>query len=241
MSDGWVVVAYHGCDVTTRDGLVSGLKAPISSANKYDWLGPGFYFFEGDSERALSFAATASKEPAKRYTAAPIVEPAVVGCVLMVQRCLDMTTRIGLLEFEQALAQLRAGLRASGVQIPRNTSAGSDDTDGLLRRLDNAVFNFIHEARDPNPPGQGSVSAPHYQMVRGAFRQGQALAPQSGFHRDSHIQIALRDLTCIQGWFLRPGDQLMDAERSVQANAAMESAVKRYAKPRQLLGTSGLP
>lgn len=237
MSNGWVVVAYHGCDITTRDGLVSGLTSPRSSANKYDWLGPGFYFFEGDPERALAFATTASKEPSKRYTAAPIVEPAVVGCVFIVQRCLDMTTRIGLLEFEQALAQLRAGLRATGAPIPRNTSAGSDDTDGLLRRLDNAVFNFIHEARDPAQSSQESAFAPHYQMVRGAFRQGQALAAQSGFHRDSHIQIALRDLTCIQGWFLRPGDQLMGTEKNAQANAAMETAVNRYEKPRQVLAT----
>jgi hypothetical protein len=44
-----MVIAYHGCDITVRDDLVTGRIPRLDhSANKYDWLGRGAYFFEGD-------------------------------------------------------------------------------------------------------------------------------------------------------------------------------------------------
>lgn len=46
MNDGHLLVAYHGCDVTTRDALIAGWGRPNASKNAYDWLGPGFYVFE---------------------------------------------------------------------------------------------------------------------------------------------------------------------------------------------------
>ncbi len=70
MSLSSALVAYHGCDVTTRDDLLAGRQNHLShSNNQYDWLGPGAYFFEGDVERALLFAQAAHDNPAKRYTA----------------------------------------------------------------------------------------------------------------------------------------------------------------------------
>lgn len=230
MNDGNLIVAYHGCDITTRDDLVAGRVSPRSSKNRYDWLGPGFYLFEADAERALEFARNSHANPDKRFTAQPIAEPAVVGCVLCVQRCLDMTTRLGLREFEAALPTTIDGISASGASIPRNTAANGDDADVLLRRLDNAVFRFIHETRESD---SGAI---HYQMVRGAFRQGPSLAENSGFHRDSHIQLALRDPSCIRGWFLCPGDGLMDPEQDKQARMALVEAKKRHSKPRHKAG-----
>ena len=47
---GQIVLAYHGCDVTVRDGLVRGELTPRISSNAYDWLGDGLYFFEGGSQ-----------------------------------------------------------------------------------------------------------------------------------------------------------------------------------------------
>ena len=85
MSDGQLVLAYHGCDVSTRDRLVRGTLPHLApSANRYDWLGGGVYFFEGDAERALSFAKSASMQPARHLSARPVVSPSVVGAVLCV-------------------------------------------------------------------------------------------------------------------------------------------------------------
>lgn len=78
MIEGRLLVAYHGCDITTRDDLVSGKLAHLDhSKNPYDWLGPGAYFFEGDAERALMFANASHNNPTKMYTARPIGTPAV--------------------------------------------------------------------------------------------------------------------------------------------------------------------
>ena len=90
MNDGHLLVAYHGCDITVRDSLVTGRTAIRDSRNEYDWLGSGSYFYEGDPDRALSFADVVSRTPASRLTASPIATPAVVGAVLCVQRTLDI-------------------------------------------------------------------------------------------------------------------------------------------------------
>lgn len=120
MSLGTALIVYHGCDVTTRDDLVSRrLKHLDHSKNKYDWLGPGAYFFEGDVERALLFAQAAHHNPDKRYTARPIATPAVVGAVLQVQSWLDMTTQAGIKQYGMAYEVFAAGRKAERKSIPK--------------------------------------------------------------------------------------------------------------------------
>ena len=79
---GQILIGYHGCDITTRDGLVTGRLQPKPSQNPYDWLYDGMYFFEGDSARALKLAKAASGRPTQSLTRQPIATPAVVGVVL---------------------------------------------------------------------------------------------------------------------------------------------------------------
>jgi len=61
------------------------------------------------------------------------------------------------------------------------------------------------------------------------------LVANSGFHRESHVQLAVRDRSCILGWFLLPGEKLMDAEAFNAAKALMDVASQAYAraKPRR--------
>lgn len=183
--------------------------------------------FEGDEERARSFAEAAASQPYRRLTAAPIATPAVVGCVFSVQRCLDMTTRAGRLEFENAYLRFHAGRLCTGAPMPVNAQTSPSDQETLLRGLDRAVIQFIHAS---NLKVDGTD---HFQAVRGAFRQGPEIAPRSGFHRDSHVQIALRDFTCIKGWFLPQGEQLLDEAQRARARAAMQTAQLNYAKVRR--------
>ncbi|WP_282298044.1 hypothetical protein [Stenotrophomonas sp. PS02289] len=227
MIDGHLMVGYHGCDVTVRDGLVSGRLQPEESNNQYDWLGPGFYMFEGDEERARSFAESASFQPERRLTARPIATPAVVGCLFSVQRCLDMTTRAGRLEFEDAYLLLQGAFLQSGRTPPINVPAHKQDQEVLLRGLDRSVFDFIHTRRDELQT-RGTL-----QAVRGAFRQGVEIAPSSGFHRDSHVQIALRDFSCIRGWFLLPGDRQLKEIELAAATERYAQACAAHPKPRR--------
>jgi hypothetical protein len=237
VNDGHLLVAYHGCDITIRDSLVTGRTAIRDSRNEYDWLGSGSYFYEGDPDRALSFADVVSRTPARRLTASPIATPAVVGAVLCVQRTLDMTTRPGLAEFEDAAFLLKAAWVAEGTpeeKRPVNVPPEDGEGDVLNRKLDNAVIESIHAQR-------GKDGEPAYQMVRGAFRQGVELVPNSGFHKDSHVQLAVRDRSCILGWFLLPGESLLGAKAFGAAKKQLDEAIATYprTKPRQRVSVDG--
>lgn len=228
MSLGTALIVYHGCDVTTRDDLVSGrLKNLDHSNNQYDWLGPGAYFFEGDVERALLFAQASHRNPDKRYTAKPIATPAVVGAVLQVQNWLDMTTQAGIQEFSLAYQAFAAGLEATGTSVPANRPASDTDTDVIYRALDNAVFTWLHKARESQKPPLSS-----FQAVRAAFHQGEKVAPTSGFHVSTHIQISLRDNNCIVGWFLPAGAEMLTAHQYDEAKARLHASLTANKKPR---------
>lgn len=223
MSAGHLIVAYHGCDIVTRDALVSGRLTRLDqSQNKYDWLGPGVYFFENDPERAIRFAEASQSHPDRLYTKQPIVTPAVVGAILRVQHWLDMTTQAGITEFANAYE----ALSQVGEQLPTNRQARPDDRDFILRQLDNAVFTYLHAFRHEH-------AMLEYQAVRGAFPQGDDVNPNSGFRRDSHIQLALRDQTCVVGWFLPHDAALLTREDLAAREADLIEAKKRSRKPRQ--------
>jgi hypothetical protein len=224
---GHLVLAYHGCDITTRDQLVSGRLAHLDkSENQYDWLGPGVYFFEDDHQRALMFANASHQAPERRYTARPIATPAVVGAILQVQEWLDMTTQDGIQEFAQASVALAEHYAETGKPIPVNSRVDDEDNDILLRRLDNAVFTYIHILRESDE------SLSEFQAVRAAFHQGREIVPLSGFHISTHVQIALRDPACVKGWFLPPGAQLLSETEYSAAEARLAAARKAYTKPR---------
>lgn len=228
MKTGQLVIAYHGCDITLRDDLVSGRVIELNpSANKYDWLGGGAYFFENDYKRALMFASAAQANPTKRFTKHPIATPAVVGAILQFDFILDMTTQEGIEEYCLAYEAMVGYLTANDLPEPKNSKANDDDEDIIVRQLDSDVFNFMHQIR-------GNTGQPMFQAVRSAFPQGEAVAPSSAFKRSSHIQIALRENACVRAWFLPSGAKLMTEDQYVAAKAKLATAKASYSaqKPR---------
>lgn len=228
MKTGQLVLAYHGCDVTLRDDLVSGrIKELNASANKYDWLGGGAYFFENDYQRALMFASAAQANPTKRFTKQPIATPAVVGAVLQFDFILDMTTQEGIEEYSLAYKAMVEYLIKNGEPEPKNSKANDDDADVIVRQLDSDVFNFMHQIRR-------DTGLDAFQAVRSAFPQGEEVAPSSAFKRSSHIQIALRENACVRAWFLPTGAQLMTEAQYATGKVDLNAAKAAYAaqKPR---------
>lgn len=161
------------------------------------------------------------------YTARPIATPSVVGAVLRVQRWLDMTTQAGIQEFSDAYDGMLNALLLIGRPVPQNSRAGEDDTDTIVRKLDNAVFTFLHDIR-----ANGAVPCLPFQAVRGAFHQGVEVAPNSGFHKGTHVQIALRDNDCVEGWFLPKGQNLLLEPQYLDAKAKRD-AMAANRKPRK--------
>ena len=111
-----------------------------ASDKDYDWLGPGTYFWEGDADRAAEWAAERVK--AGRYTKA-----AVVGAIIELGNCLDLTIRSHLELLADAYRSLESGLTKAGESIPENKGSNRGGTvDNPLRYLDCAVIKHYQAA-----------------------------------------------------------------------------------------------
>jgi hypothetical protein len=65
---------------------------------------------------------------------------------------------------------------------------------GVFHRLDCAVFNY-------GLPTIEQVYATKFHSIRGVFQEGQPAFTGSDIRKKSHIQIAVRDPSCILGYF----------------------------------------
>jgi hypothetical protein len=64
----------------------------------------------------------------------------------------------------------------------------------LLRYLDCAVVEMLHTI-------QAEDGLASFQTVRGAFLEGSPIYPGAGVRERNHIQICVRELRCIKGYF----------------------------------------
>jgi hypothetical protein len=182
------VLGYHGCDAAVAEEFLGG-KAFKQSQNDYDWLGPGIYFWEANPQRGLDFAIEVS---ARKKS--PIRNPAVVGAVIDLGLCLDLTTRGAIRMVAQAYESLKDTFDAAGKPLPKN------QPDLLLRRLDCAVIQRLHGILEKDDT--------YLDTVRGVFIEGSPIYPESGFHEKTHVQIAVRNPSCIKGVFRVPEEHL---------------------------------
>lgn len=184
------VLGFHGTDAATVKRVLNSRTANLTpSNNNYDWLGDGTYFWENDPVRARSFI----EEKMKREGDAR--RPAVIGAVIDLGFCMNLFDRPALLELQAAHRDLVDDAKVLGFPIPVNEGPTEDL---LLRHLDKAVFDQVHFLRQ-----QGGLSS--YQTVRSPFLEGRPLYANTFFRLKTHIQIAVRDPSCIKGYFLPRG------------------------------------
>jgi hypothetical protein len=179
------VLGYHGCDRETGERLLR--NEPFrKSENKWDWLGSGIYFWEANPDRAWEWAQELESD---RKAEGQDFEPFVVGAVIDTGFCLDLISSNGSRLVEEAYGSFCAVVQASGAILPENTGRGLRN-----RKLDCAVINYIHTVREQS-------EKPSFDTVRGLFPEGDELYPNSGFRRQTHIQICVRNPTNIHGVF----------------------------------------
>lgn len=184
------VLGFHG---TYEDIVQKALNDPKShlrmSDNKYDWLGKGVYFWENDPVRAAQFIQ--EKMERERVTDR---QPAVIGAVIDLGLCLNLFDQPALQELAEAHKQLQLDMAVLGLKMPENKGK---DQDRMLRFLDRAVIENVHELR------AGSMTPiPSYQTVRSGFHEGPEAYTGAWFKAKNHIQICVRDPACIKGFFL---------------------------------------
>lgn len=186
------VLGFHGCDRAIGEEVLAGQRPLIASENDHDWLGPGMYFWENNPDRAYSYVQSLMR--IKERATRPIRDPFVLGAVIDLGYCLNLSDEPALQEVKAAHASLADMLTAAGLAHPANAAGYKGDEDLLKRNLDCAVFRTLHKLRDD------SRQAP-YETVRSPFLEGAPIYPQAGFRTQTHIQICVREQSCIKGYF----------------------------------------
>lgn len=176
------VIGFHGCSEETGEAILSGRQSHLKpSRKKWDWLGPGVYFWEGNPQRALEWAQ-------ERYE-----KPFVVSAILDLGRCLDLLDSSGLQQVQGAYATLETAYRMAGQLLPDNKGKNRDKT---ARILDCLVIDTLHTYRVDN-------GLEPYETLRAVFPEGDDLYPGAGFRDKNHIQICIHPdaVHCIKGYF----------------------------------------
>lgn len=123
-----------------------------------------------------------------------------MGAVIDLRNCLNLITRedIELLRVaHDAFLQVQ---QKAGLPVPENRNPdGSGDADRVLRFLDCAVLRHLHSMVAAGATTDPTISP--FDTVRGMFVEGERAFPGSGIYRKSHVQIAVRNKSCIKGLF----------------------------------------
>ncbi len=180
-----MVIAYHGCDQKTAKAVLLGTDELNPSMEVWDWLGHGIYFWEHGPERALDWAKNHLK----------IKKPAVVGAYINLGSCFDLLDVRHTRQLKSAYKGLKANAAALGHEMPKNLPGYEGDKDAVRRELDCAVINFWMSQ------GDEAIGDFAFQTVRGAFTEGKTAYPGARIMEKTHIQIAVRDPSCILGYF----------------------------------------
>lgn len=177
------VLGFHGCDEVVAEEILSGETLQPSS-NDYDWLGHGVYFWEANPLRGLEFAVEL-----KKLDRPPDIEvPAVIGAVIDLGNCLDLTTSTGIQQVRDAHKGLKLITEKAKGPLPTNSE------DLLRRNLDCAVILYLHDVRKK----KGDIPI---DTIRGVFTEGNKIYPTSGFLHKTHIQICVCNPDNIKGVF----------------------------------------
>lgn len=190
------LLCFHGTDEKTARKIFAGKEHLKPSENDYDWLGHGTYFWEYSPQRAFQFA----QEKFKRENCKDKV--AVIGAIIDPGHCFNLldATSLGFLEvgYEALLIE-----RGGAEFLPKN----GDGIQLWNRHLDCAVINMVHQFRKETQSTEWIAAnpskppLPSYDTVRGAFWEGGPIYPNARIEKKSHVQICVRNMDCIKGYF----------------------------------------
>ena len=184
-----LVIGYHGCDLHVAREVISLQESLEPSQNEWDWLGHGIYFWENSPARANSWALAESGRDGSK-----IKNPAVLGAVIDLGDCLNLTEAEALADVKIAHEEYVNSCRSAGAETARNRGL-----DLRARFLDCAVMEMLHQLRieEKKQP---------YDTIRGFFMEGHELYAGAGFRELDHVQICVRPPGQIIGSFWpRPG------------------------------------
>ena len=176
------LIGFHGCERDVAERVFAGETHLNSSENDYDWLGSGIYFWVDSYERAIDWARSSKQ----------IKDPYVVGAFIDPGYCLNLTDFGVNEELKRAFSLLKSTFDCAGESLPKNSI--SQHNTLMVRRLDCAVINYLHQLRD-----EQGLSA--FNTVYGVFEEGDSLFEGSALKERTHVQISVRTPGSILGYF----------------------------------------
>lgn len=188
-----LVLAFHGCDETTYRNVIYNKESLIPSHNPYDWLGNGIYFWENSLSRAEEWAETYCKRYNKSHPDNIPKKPAVIGAVIALGHCLNLTDYGSSKILKAGYEILSYELSLIGEKMPVNKNVNGNN-DLLLRELDCAVIERIHQYNK-------DTGEKPYDSVRGIFIEGKPVYNESGIMEKTHVQLCIINPNCIKGYF----------------------------------------
>lgn len=194
------MLGFHGCDESAKNALISQPDVVKTSKETYDWLGHGFYVWENNYERALQWAED-------KKARGQIEQPAVIGVVYQLNHCLDFTDSSSITTARTYYELMKLDFEKVKRELPQNKDLAHDiHKDKILRELDCAVIEYLHQKIDEaitNSIRQnGHSNLAHFDTARGIFTEGGPAFDGAGIQAKSHIQICIRNLNCIKGFFI---------------------------------------
>lgn len=178
-----LVLGFHGCNYSTYENVIMKGQQLRQSANSYDWLGNGIYFWEQNYQRALEWANN-------RYGTK---DAAVIGAVIDLGYCLNLTDNVSAEILRKGYEILKIRCETVGIELPKNRPS-KKTKDVLLRDLDCAVIQQIH---DFNRQEKKQM----FDSVRGIFIEGEPVYSGSEFREKTHVQLCICNPNCIKGYF----------------------------------------
>lgn len=195
-----LVIGFHGCDESVRNELVRNPGNVKKSNELFDWLGNGFYVWENNQKRALQWAVD-------KETRGKITNPSVVGVVYQLDHCLDFTDSQYIDLLSAYFDSMKKDFLTIGMELPKNKDLPKDEYhDLILRELDCAVIEYMHQKIDEKIKADiinnGYSELKHFDTVRGVFTEGGPAFEGAGIQKKNHIQVCIRNLNCIKGFFI---------------------------------------
>jgi hypothetical protein len=187
-----ITLGYHGCRREVGERVISGADRHLKvSANPWDWLGEGAYFWESDPQRGYEWAK-------ERYGPENCC---VIGAVINPGNCLDLMSRRAMEVLRGAYDSFIAFHNATSPEAPlpenKNTSKGPS------HNLDCAVINHLDRIRRDYMDNNGvPAPLPSFDTVRGLFQEGDGVFPGSRILSKTHVQVCVKNpAKSVQGYF----------------------------------------
>jgi hypothetical protein len=195
-----LMLGFHGCDQSVRDRLVTNPDVVRISRESFDWLGNGFYIWENNYQRALQWAEDKQKR-------GRLETPSVVGVVYLLNHCLDFSDSTFIDMIAECYSTMKSESLEVGNELPKNKDLPKDQHhDLILRELDCYVIEYMHrkisDQFDFDVKTKGFSSLKHFDTVRGLFTEGGPAFEGAGIRSKNHIQVCIRNLNCIKGFFI---------------------------------------